>query len=99
VAIGYKRATFEVGTPVVILRANGEIGEMLEVNGALGAVSIRHIVVAAADGDKERVLDPISLVDENQIVVGPQREQDTGQVSDCEIVFRPGLVDDEPFED
>jgi len=49
--------------------------------------------------DKERGLDPISLVDEDQVVVRPQREKDTGQVSICKIVFCSVLVDDDAFQD
>ena len=48
---------------------------------------------------KERGLDPVPLVDKDQVVVRPQREEDTGQVSNSEIVFRALLIDDDPFED
>ncbi len=48
--------------------------------------------------DEERRLHSVPLVDENQIVVRPQRQEDPSQIADGEIVFRTVLVDDDPFE-
>ncbi len=49
--------------------------------------------------DNERGLHSIPLGDKDQVVIRPQREKDTSEVLNCEIVFWSVLVDDDPFED
>ena len=47
----------------------------------------------------ERGLHSIALRDKDQVIMRPQREKDTSEAPNCEIMFRSVLVDDDTFED
>lgn len=51
----------------------------------------------AVDVDEKCDLDPVPLVDEDEVVICPQCQKDPGQIPDGEIVFRPVLVGDDSF--